>query len=77
MDVDIPSPGGKEKWMNSNSLATLDNYHLFRKNASYHLVIWHRHLWGGRFQMPMIEERQVTGGNGRDPLGRKVLIISG
>ena len=32
-------------------LAILDNYHLPRKNASYRLVILHRHLWGGRFQM--------------------------
>jgi hypothetical protein len=30
-------------------LATCDNYHLTRKNASYHLVIWNGQLWGGRF----------------------------
>jgi len=39
-----------------------DNYHLPRKNTSYRFVIWHGHLWGGRFQMAGIGERQVTGG---------------
>jgi hypothetical protein len=34
----------------------IDNYHLPRKNATYHLVIWHGHLWGGKSQAPMIEE---------------------
>ena len=53
-----------------------DTYHLPRKNASYHLVILRGHLWGGRFQMSVMGERQVTGGNGRGPSGRKVLIIS-
>jgi len=28
-----------------------DTYHLSRKNASFRFVIWHGHLWGGRFQM--------------------------
>ena len=32
----------------------IDNYHLTRKNASYHLVIWRGHLWGGRFQMAIL-----------------------
>jgi len=32
---------------NSEDLARFDNYHLPRKNASYHLVILHGHLWGG------------------------------
>jgi len=71
MDVDIPSPGGKEKWMNSNSLAILDNYHLPRKNASFRFVILHGHLWGGKVQMLGIAERQVTGGGGRILQGQK------
>lgn len=51
-------------------LATINNYHLTRKNASFHIVIWHGHLWGGISQMAGIGERQVDGGNGRDPSGR-------
>ena len=43
-----------------------DNYHLPRGNASFDIIIWHGHLWGGRFQMAVIGERQVTGGNGRN-----------
>jgi len=31
----------------------------------------HGHLWGARFQMPVIGERQVTGGNGRNFSGRE------
>ena len=58
--------GEKEKCMDSRSLAIISNYHLPRKNASFRFVILHGHLWGGRFQMPVIGERQVTGGNGRD-----------
>ena len=50
-------------------LASFDNYHLPGKNASYHLVILRGHLWGGRFQMPVIGERQFNGGNGRNPSG--------
>jgi len=49
--------GWKEKWKGSTSLATSDNYHLPRENASYHIVIWHGHLWGGRFQVAMIGPR--------------------
>jgi hypothetical protein len=33
--------------------AACDNYHLTRKNDSYHLVIWNGHLWGGRFQVSL------------------------
>jgi hypothetical protein len=40
-----------------------------------HILSWHQ--WGGRFQMSVIGERQVTGGNGRNPSGRKVLIFFG
>ena len=43
----------------------INNYHLTRKNTSFRFVILHRHPWGGRFQMAVIGERQVTGGNGR------------
>src|SRR3989339_1589571 len=49
----------------------IDNYHLPRENASYHIIILHGHLWGGIFQMLGIRERQVAGGNGRGPSGRK------
>ena len=52
--------------MDSKSLAMIDNYHLPRKNTSYRLVIWHGHLWGGIFQMSVVGERQVAGGNGRN-----------
>jgi hypothetical protein len=38
-----------------------DNYHLTRKNTSYHIVILHGHLWGGRFQMAVV-------GNARLPV---------
>jgi hypothetical protein len=33
----------------SELLVMIDNYHLSRENASFHLIIWHQHLWGGRF----------------------------
>ena len=65
----------------SELLASFDNYHLPRKNDRFHLLIWHGHLWGGRFQMAVIGERQVTGevtgGNGGNPSGQKGLLISG
>ena len=44
----------------------INNYHLTRKKASYHLVILHGHPWGGRFQMAGVGERQFTGGNARE-----------
>jgi hypothetical protein len=47
-------------------LASFDNYHLPRKNASFDIIIWHWHLWGGRFQMAVMGERQVTGESGRE-----------
>jgi hypothetical protein len=47
-----------------------------RKNASYHLVILRGHLWGGRFQVALIGERQVAGGNGRNPSGQEGYISS-
>jgi hypothetical protein len=37
----------EDKWMDSSSLAMIDNYHLTRKNARYGFVILHGHLWGG------------------------------
>jgi len=53
----------------------IDNYHLPRKNASYHIVILHGHLWGGRFQVAVIWERRVTSENskcsGRGPPGQE------
>jgi hypothetical protein len=54
-----------------------DNYHLPRENASFHIIIWHGHLWGGRFQMAVIEKRQVNGGNGRDASGQAGWMCSG
>ena len=59
----------REKCMDSDYLATSDNYHLPRKNASYRFVIWNGQLWGERFQMAVIGERLGTGGNGREPSG--------
>ena len=41
----------------------IDNYYLPRKNATFDIIIWHGHLWGGRFQMAVVGGRQVTGGN--------------
>ena len=38
-----------------------DAYHLPLENATFRFVIWHGHPWGGRFQMSVIGERQVTG----------------
>ena len=37
----------------------IDNYHLPRKNSSFHLIILHGHLWGGRFEMAGVGERVV------------------
>lgn len=51
------------------SLATCDNYYLTGKNASYHLMILQGHLWGGGFQMSGVGQRQIAGGNGRNPSG--------
>ena len=62
MDNLAKKMGWKEKWMGSSSLAILDNYHLTRKNTSFRFVILHGHLWGGRFQMAGVGERQVTSG---------------
>ena len=86
--MDIPPPGvemsqlantlgWKEKLMDSDYLATFDNYRLPCKNASYHLVILCGHLWGGKFQVALIEKPQVTGGNGANPSSRKVSIRNG
>jgi hypothetical protein len=63
--------------VDAHYLAMFDNYRLPRENASYHLVIWNGHLWGERFQMWVTGERRVSGGNGRNPSGRKVLIFYG
>jgi hypothetical protein len=43
-------------------LARPCTYHHPWKNASFRFVILRGHLWGGRFQMSVIGERQVTGG---------------
>jgi hypothetical protein len=45
--------------------------------CGYDPRILFRHLWGGRFQMPVIGRRKITGGNGRGPSGRNVLIFFG
>ena len=44
--------------MDSSSLAIINNYHHPRKNASFRFVILHGHLWGGKFQMAVVGERQ-------------------
>jgi hypothetical protein len=56
--------------------AMIDNYHLTRENATFRFVILHGHLLGGIFQMSVIGGRQVTGGNGRNPLGQEGYISS-
>jgi hypothetical protein len=40
-------------------------------------IIWHRHPWGGRFQKAVTGERQVTGGNARNPSGPEGWTSSG
>jgi hypothetical protein len=59
---------------NKDYLASFDNYHLPGKNTNYHLVIWHGHLWGGRFQMSVMGERQVSDGNVKNSSGQEVLV---
>jgi hypothetical protein len=54
----------------------VDNYHLTRKNASFDFLILHQHLWGGRFQMSMVGERQIIRGKGRSFAGQEVWIWS-
>jgi hypothetical protein len=67
MDMSLSSAGpldqNEHAFFGATLLATCDNYHLPRENASYHLIILRGHLWGGRFQMAVIGEGQVTGGN--------------
>jgi len=56
--------GHRQAQSDSQQLAchcTIDNYHLPRKIATFRFVILHGHLWGGRFQMAGVGERQVTG----------------
>ena len=40
----------------------IDNYHLPRENASFHIVIWHGHMWGVRFQMAVIGVARLPAG---------------
>ena len=44
----------------SQSSCIFDNYHHPRKNASFHMIILHRHPWGGIFQL-----LKIGGGWGR------------
>jgi len=39
-----------------------DNYHLTRKNASFHLVIWHGHLWGEDFRCRRSRKARLPAG---------------
>jgi len=50
--------------MDSNLLVTNETSLKFQ---IVDFIIWHGHLWGGRFQMSVMREHQVAGGNGRDP----------
>jgi hypothetical protein len=52
-----------------------DNYHLTRKNASYHLLILHGPLWGGRFQMAATGKRQLTAREWQDSIRPKSIDI--
>jgi len=56
----------------------IDNYQLPRKNASFHMIILHRHPLGGKFQLLKIEGGQEAEGNGRNFSGRyyHALIVS-
>jgi len=49
--------------MDSNLLVTNETSLKFQ---IVDFIIWHGHLWGGRFQMSVTGERQGTGGNGRN-----------
>jgi hypothetical protein len=43
----VANPGAGKGWKTKRGyLATFNNYHLTRKNASFHLHIMHCHLWG-------------------------------
>ena len=55
----------------------IDNYHLPVKNASLHIVIWHGHLWGERFQVSAFQRRRIVGRADRGSLGGKEAISSG
>ena len=55
---------GESVFDNSGYLASFDNYHLTRNNSRFDMDILHCHLWGGCFAVSVIEERQVTSGNG-------------
>jgi hypothetical protein len=52
-------------------------YHLFGKKCIPDFYIGRGLLEGGRFQMPGTGEGHVTGGNGWNSSGRKVLIFFG
>jgi hypothetical protein len=57
-----------------------DNYHLPRKNARFDIIILHRHLWGGRFQMAVTGERQIPAGMAGNPQTKKsryALVMEG
>jgi len=58
-------------------LANISAYPLSLKNCRYDLDIWRKHLWGGRFQMAELGERQITGENGRSFSGQEVWIWIG
>jgi hypothetical protein len=61
-----------EKLMDSGYLAMTFNYHQTGRNCINDLHILCGHLWRGRFQISVIAERQVTGGNGRSLMGQEV-----
>lgn len=50
--------------MDSKSLASFDNYPPTGKKSRFDIHILHCHLWGGCFAVSVIEERQITSGNG-------------
>ena len=56
----------------SELLAKTFYYHRASKSCIYDLHILPGALWGGIFQVPVAEEPQVTGGNGRSFSGREV-----
>jgi hypothetical protein len=62
-------------WENCGyAIGDCENREAHSHNRLLHIL--RGHLLGGGFQMSVMGERQVTGGNGRSPSGRKVLICS-
>ncbi|MGA9822876.1 MAG: hypothetical protein WBQ36_14920 [Desulfobaccales bacterium] len=62
---------------NNEYLAKPLTYHQANKNCIYDFHIIRGDLWGGRFQVSVIEGGQNTAGKEMGPSGRKEAICSG